>query len=65
MKNSLKMIPVVAGMTLALLGSVDEAKASTSDSETESAFGYCDSSSKTCGTTSQGTTLYGRWNEGG
>ncbi len=64
MKNYLKMLPVVAGMALATIGTT-QVNASTSETgEDAAAFGYCDNSSRLCGETSQGTTLYGRWNEG-
>ncbi|WP_271765552.1 hypothetical protein [Aquimarina algiphila] len=61
MKNYLKMIPVVAGLALATLGSVNEANASASFEEAP-VFGYC-APGGSCGTTSEGTQLNGHWHE--
>lgn len=65
MKNYLKMIPVIAGLALATIGSTSDVKAENSSSvDDATTVGYCDNSSRLCGETAQGTTLYGRWNEG-
>ncbi len=62
MKNYLKIIPVVAGLALATIGSVDEAKASNSSVDA-AFFGGCEGSGA-CGITSEGTRLIGKWKEG-
>ena len=64
MKNSLKMIPVVAGITLALLGTVDEVKASSLVNSSTNGI-YCEYASGMCIVNSNGTVFHGRWNEGG
>lgn len=64
MKNYLKMLPVIAGIALATIGTTNEAQASSSEALDATTVGYCDNSSRLCGETSQGTVLYGRWNEG-
>ena len=63
MKNYLKMIPVVAGLVFATFASTGEAVAASSEDAT--AVGYCQGNeNRICGTTAQGTTVYGRWKEG-
>ncbi len=63
MKNYLKTIPVILGLILASLGSVNEVKASNSSEN--AAFGYCaPSSSGCCYRTSDGICMGGRWVEG-
>lgn len=63
MKNYLKILPVVAGLALAIIGTPTTAKESKNTEA--AAYGFCQGDeNRLCGTTLQGTKVYGRWKEG-
>lgn len=64
MKNFLKLGLVVVGFTMATLASTEKASADISKDDSLVVGGAgCVGESGTCGRTSNGTTLYGKWRE--
>ncbi len=65
MKKFLRILPVIAGFGLALVGSSLSANTSMNNKDDAPAFGFCEGNEqRVCGTTAQGTEVYGRWKEG-